>query len=296
MLYDLLTLIFSSSPSDHDLQVLVYEDEGVNQASADALVAQMQYLLDPSISVLKVDSFYLNNHSWEKKTICLCMGGGKCGEWEKSLGESGMKKIHDYVVNGGTYIGLCAGAYFASAESLFKLNGQLIEKKRPVALSPFRAEGPIFQTDDYLSVSAAKTVQVAFHIEGAMLEGYVYYQGGCSFIIDQEQSIAKAAAHLKTHDSEHVVAVYGDCGKGRFYLCGLHPEFSWSENLKNATDGSFAKLANTLCPQEPFRQKIWKEIAIQLALPLKRDLLYTSMANLTKLGNPMITPRSAAVL
>ena len=127
-------------------QVLVYEDEGVNMQSSEALVTQLRALLDSAISIQKVGSDYLKTQSWEDKTIALVMGGGKCTPWEKSLEESGMHKIRDYVLGGGKYLGFCAGAYFASAESHFS---SLPKKNRPLAFFKGKAKGPLFDTENY---------------------------------------------------------------------------------------------------------------------------------------------------
>ncbi len=251
------------------LQVLIYRDEGVNLQSADALAGQLRAILDQAISIQQVDSLYLNTEPWEDKTIALVMGGGVCGEWEIRLGEKGIRKIHDYVIRGGKYIGFCAGAYFASAKSRFDIKDQLpIKKRRSLAFFEGKAKGPLIETDDYRSIDAARAAKVAFIIRGVAQSGYLYYQGGCFFDIDQDTAQTRIVGRYEYPFSSRPAAVHCKVGKGEAFLCGPHPEFSWTEELKQSAHRQLAFLAQTLCPEESFRKRIWEEIGRMLALPL----------------------------
>ena len=44
----------------------------------------------------------------------IAFGGGYDLGFIEALGKEGTRQIREYVLNGGTYLGLCAGAYFAS--------------------------------------------------------------------------------------------------------------------------------------------------------------------------------------
>ena len=48
--------------------------------------------------------------------------GGSGGEQGRNLDEPGREKIRDFVRDGGGYIGICAGAYLASAQYPWSLN------------------------------------------------------------------------------------------------------------------------------------------------------------------------------
>ncbi len=244
-------------------QALVYFDEGVSYQSADALVAQLESLLAGDIVVKKVDSLYLSTESWEDKTIVLAMGGGVCTQWEENLGEIGMKKIREYVRN-GKFIGLCAGAYFASAKSFFQLTGQKPnEKQRSVSLFAGRAVGPILATENHLAPEAAKALEVSFRIADLFESGYMYYQGGCLFEVAPEDDKTTVLAHY----SQKPVAIHTKVGDGDAFLCGLHPEFVWSDKL--AQIPILKSLARLLLPHEKFRNQVWDEIGKRLLLPLK---------------------------
>jgi len=59
------------------------------------------------------------------KTTLLCMGGGFDLGYEKMLGARGVEIVREFVSQGGFYLGICAGAYFATDFVQFDLNGPL---------------------------------------------------------------------------------------------------------------------------------------------------------------------------
>jgi biotin--protein ligase len=245
-------------------QALVYADQGVCGPSASALKKQLKALLDPSISVVKVNGEYLRTKAWEEKTIVLVMGGGSCRYWDEELQAEGVEKIERYVKEGGKYIGICAGAYFASAKSCFNLKGKLIEKSRPLAFFPGKAVGPLVDEDDYLSLKAARAAEVCFKIRGLAEEGALYYQGGCLFDVEEDSAAVEIMSTYR--DFGKAAAVFCKVGKGCAFLDGTHPEFVWRLNLAKGNDKVFSELVGKLSVQEVFRQRVWKEIGAKLAL------------------------------
>lgn len=249
-------------------QALVYMDEGVCRQSADALVGQLEALLDPSITVIKVDSHYLKAELWEDKTIALVIGGGICSTWDRQLGIEGIEKIYRYVFQGGRYIGLCAGAYFASAETRFELSGQKpMERKRPLAFFPGKAIGPLIHTEEYLSLAAARAAEVSFKIKGSFQIGSLYYQGGCFFDLEEDTADVEILSYYRSLGKAS--AVFCKVGKGFALLDGTHPEFAWSASFSKGANSSYAELVRKLSSQEDFRKNVWEEIGDKLALPLR---------------------------
>lgn len=245
-------------------QALIYADKGVCLPSADALANQLRALLDPSISVLKVDGEYLRTKTWEDKTAVLVMGGGSCRDWDEELQSEGIEKIERYVKGGGRYIGICAGAYFASAESYFKLSDRIIEKSRPLAFFSGKAMGPLVDEDDYLSLKAARAAKVCFKVRGSFEDGVLYYQGGCLFEVEEDTAAVEIMSTYR--DLKKAAAVFCKVGKGCAFLDGTHPEFEWSSSLATGTDIVYSELVGKLSVQEVFRQRVWEEIGAKLAL------------------------------
>jgi glutamine amidotransferase-like uncharacterized protein len=125
-------------------------------------------------------------------------------------------------------------------------------------------------TDNYLSPSAARAVDVAIKIQDAIIkQGKLYYQGGCYFHIPKEVGPqVKVVAKCEGLP----VAVKCSFGEGtdNVILFSLHPEFEWSKNLERHPP--LADLAKTLSEQETFREEVWDEIGRSLHLPMKSKL------------------------
>jgi biotin--protein ligase len=248
-------------------QALVYVDQGVCIPSAKALEGQLKALLDPSIAVFEVDGEYLRTQNWEEKTVVLAMGGGSCRYWDVQLQGEGIEKIQRYVKEGGRYIGVCAGAYFACAESRFELSDRTIEKSRPLAFFPGRALGPLVDSDDYLSLRAARAADVCFKMKGSSEVGALYYQGGCLFDVEEDSAAVEIMSRYRGLGK--TAAVFCKVGKGCAFLDGTHPEFAWSASLSNGAGSFYGDLVGKLSAQEVFRQRVWEEIGMKLALPVR---------------------------
>ena len=93
--------------------ILIYNDEG---ASQDCVTALLKYYNDQAQFISGVD---LQSDDWIQQTKVLIMPGGRSLPFYKTLGKTGNQNIIQFVEQGGCYLGLCAGAYYASGETIF---------------------------------------------------------------------------------------------------------------------------------------------------------------------------------
>jgi biotin---protein ligase len=245
-------------------KILIYQDEGTCASSLKAIPTQLQRTLALPFTTKYVNSNYLKTKNWEVKTFALIMGGGHCSHWETTLGIIGMQKIHHFVAHGGRYLGICAGAYFAAATSIFHLAGQTqITKTRPIGFFQGTAIGPIIATDNHLSLQSALAVK----IDLLSKKGRCYYQGGCVFDITEDTPTTKILARYhKPYQGSAIISC--SVGQGKAVLTGLHPEFLWEESLASSkANKEFRALVEQLTPNETFRQDVWK-VMIQALLEL----------------------------
>jgi putative intracellular protease/amidase len=109
------------------IRVAVYDDAGVS--------AKVSFLLDllktyPELAVTKVNGKDIRDQILKDFDVVLLPGGSGSGE-AKSLEESGRKEIRSFVQRGGGYLGICAGAYLASADydwSLHILDAKVLDR------------------------------------------------------------------------------------------------------------------------------------------------------------------------
>lgn len=201
-------------------QILIYNDEGASQECVNALLAYFK-----NSKCISGEDLQKNN--WIHSTRLLIMPGGRSLPFYKKLTEIGNQYIKLFVEQGGCYVGLCAGAYYASTKTVFA-EGTPLALTLPGELHFFqgRAIGPVF-TDkpfEYNSESGAQNVDIRFEDQKKYS---VYFNGGCYF----ENAEAFANTHiLARYEKNNLPAIIAcQIGKGRAVLSGVHPELSGNQ-------------------------------------------------------------------
>lgn len=128
------SLMSSPSPSAH--QVLVYSGPGVSSLSLSHTLLTLSLLLLPHYTVQPVTPQILASQPWEPACALLVIPGGRDLPYveELSIKTNATRRIRDYVERGGSYLGICAGAYFGAAEVRFDTGGNMeVVGKRELA-------------------------------------------------------------------------------------------------------------------------------------------------------------------
>ena len=75
--------------------------------------------------------------NWQDNCAALVLGGGYDKGFVQSLGQDGADMIRSFVLQGGAYIGICAGAYFACDHIEFEKGSNLeVCGDRPLKFYP----------------------------------------------------------------------------------------------------------------------------------------------------------------
>lgn len=109
-------------------QVAVYQDGGVGK-SANDVVDDLATRSD--IAVTRISSQQILNAKLSEFDVVV-FPGGSGSKQAKSLTAEGRKKVRQFVANGGGFVGICGGAYLASADYDWSLNiidAKVIDKK-----------------------------------------------------------------------------------------------------------------------------------------------------------------------
>lgn len=127
------------SPKAH--QVLVYSGPGVSPLSLSHTLLTLSTLLLPHYTVQPVTPDLLSSQPWEPACALLVIPGGRDLPYVETMsGKSGIaRRIKEYVLEGGRYLGICAGGYFGSGEVKFDEHGpmQVVGKRELVCLPVF---------------------------------------------------------------------------------------------------------------------------------------------------------------
>lgn len=187
---------------------------------------------------------------WRDKGEILIIPGGADKYYVKRLGVLGEKIIKEFILSGGKFIGICAGAYFASSEVVFAKGSKIeVIGKRGLALFKGRAVGPVSGGYCYSDNSCAMAISVR-HSQVHR----IFFNGGCYF------------EKAEDFDSLEVIAFYDDKGlpailninQGQIILSGVH--FEYDPTLLDSNDIYLNKIKKHLEEDEKARVKLVKKI------------------------------------
>jgi glutamine amidotransferase-like uncharacterized protein len=111
------------------IRVAVFKGPGVSHTVVD-LIKDLERAADLSISRIGVDSIRAG-HMDQEADVVVFPGGSGGGQGE-ALGPEGRSAVRRFVEQGGCYVGVCAGAYLASADypwSLHLLDAKVLDRK-----------------------------------------------------------------------------------------------------------------------------------------------------------------------
>lgn len=183
-----------------------------------------------------IHSWNIIEENWEENSEIFIIPGGADSKYATDLGKSGCEKIRKFVKNGGKYIGICAGAYFAGRKLEFE-KGTNLEIIADRFLSFFNGTtvGAILKSYSYENDSGACVATVNFDNKQF---AYAYYNGGCTFIPDSPKSMDNVEI-IGTYAEKNNLPAIIKCnlGKGFAILSGVH--FEQSDSKKIETSDSF---------------------------------------------------------
>lgn len=212
--------------------------------------------------------------------VMFVMPGGADLPYCAALNGAPNARIRRFVEAGGTYLGICAGAYYACRELAFHAGTRgAICGPRELSFVDAVAVGSLPELtggllyDGTPRTTAAVTLRTTDHLSPAPLALYTHYHGGCRFDFD-------AAPGAGTQ----VLAVYADLGgtppaivsarvgKGRAILSGVHLEISeleCQEALQGHSDkASHAHICQRLAQTGDARLAVFRQLLAHGGLKL----------------------------
>lgn len=229
------------------MRVLIYKDYGSSLKSVDQLYKCLSELTkerkDYEIEFIGGDEIQ-NGKLAEKDAneSCLCIGGGFDLGYMQSIGQNGCKNIREFVEAGGRYVGICAGAYFASNYIAFDMNGPLeVKGERWLRFFNGNAIGPVNRNFCYNSHDlSARAVRLNLLADNSVR--YVHLDGGCYFqeINKSSYPVDIIGQYCVSKEEERESALDGSAdkaiavletkiGSGVCLLSGIHFEFNPSD-------------------------------------------------------------------
>ena len=261
------------------MNVILYNGPGVSSLQT-AIQRSLRELLASSYDILPVDAAVISRSPWEENTALLVMPGGRDLAFLQALSPIGINKISNYVRNGGKYLGICAGAYFACDHVVFEhLRPEYcVIGDRPLKFCPAVACGSVSPNFTYNSELGAQAM--AIQLKDASMasksEFSVYVNGGPYFNLKTGDQ--RRVDVIATYRETQLPAIVGcRVEKGFAVLSGPHLEVSTDtigvtiESLRSSSHTEMQhleKIHGMLEGSEGCRNELFKNILSRLGLTL----------------------------
>ena len=232
--------------------IYIYNDLGVSKESLTQTLHMLRSFTEYQVKTISAAQLKVEN--WTNDAALFIIPGGADIYYTRKLNGQGNAIIRQYIDDGGKYLGICAGAYYASSAIEFGVGTKLeLIGDRELKLFNGKAIGPLFNQYSYQDNSGATPATVQVNGIGSMpifFNGGCYFSSGdCKIIANYSELNLPAIISVKNH---HVI------------LSGVH--FEYDPTMLDYKDIYLSKIAKILSPVEALRRKLVKHILYLLKL------------------------------
>ncbi|UCE11831.1 MAG: hypothetical protein JSW61_07835 [Candidatus Thorarchaeota archaeon] len=231
----LMILVFpqpSTGQSDQSdltgIQVALYTGGPTSESSRESL-SRMFSWMNASVTVLSGSA--IREGELENFDLVV-IPGGYAPDFIDDIGARGLDKIRDFTSNGGSFIGVCAGAYFASDYIIW----QGIPTEYRLDLFDGAAVGAIDQIAPWpnfqMCTISINRNSIRIDLSSEPANHTIMYFGGPYFLPSDPSEIEI----LATYDiNDEAAMISFEYGQGRVFLSGPHPEWEEDSDRDNAS-------------------------------------------------------------
>lgn len=244
--------------------ILIYKDHGVGPIYASVLWNDIHELgYAHTYEIRWVNRDFIVNENWENQATTLIIPGGKDISYHELLKGKGNARIKAFVENGGSYLGICAGAYYGCATLEFDIGfPNEVIGNRELQFFPGMAKGPAFGngTFFYHDERTGRIAKMGLYDNTVLAS---YHNGGCYFVDAENQKNTKIIARYLDIPGQPAAIIQCNVGKGKAILCGPHPEIG-AYNL-TTQDPHFLKIKPALENIETQRKELFQMLLSAVA-------------------------------
>ena len=184
-------------------RVALFTGQGVWDDGKVALIQMFRFY---NFSEDTVDASFINSSPLNAYDV-LVIPGGWAVNYRRNINSAGISHIRSFVQNGGVYVGICAGAYFASRTVVWEGRSY----SYPLSLYGGAAIGPIDSIAPWPNYNMA-SINLQDSTEWVLYYGGPYFSGG---------NFDTIAIYNVNNEPAIIELNYGD---GKVILSGVHPE------------------------------------------------------------------------
>ncbi len=210
-----------------DKVLYIYSGPGASEESLAATEYTLSKAIGSHYKIAFLDDKEIVHKQWTKDAALLIMPGGADLPYVEKLNGRANQIIKNYVKQGGSYLGICAGAYFSSGYVEFDKGGELeIVGKRGLRFFPGKAIGPLLAPYDYKTNSGARAAFIAFNPSFTPLNAmHLYFNGGPYFPNAEKYKGVTVIGYYQVAQKELPAIIKIQHRKGSVILSGVHFEY-----------------------------------------------------------------------
>lgn len=206
--------------------IVIYRDEGVKEF---ALKCLCEFFKDDEVWFANAEAV-IDGRVLGIADIFVMPGGADL-PYVAKLNGTGNDNIRAYVEEGGTYLGVCAGAYYGCKEIEYhKGRADEICGPRELAFVDAIAVGSLPDLAPYYDDALNSAAIVP------LTHGEAFYQGGCTFRGKDFEVIAR----YETLPAKLPAIIAANVGEGRVILSGVHFEIGPEQTARHPGDAERA--------------------------------------------------------
>lgn len=237
--------------------IYIYNDKGVSNES---VTHTKDFFSATSYNVKYLDAKDLLKGTWTQDAALFVMPGGADRLYVTKLQGKGDEIIQKYVKEGGSFLGICAGSYYASGFVEFDKGGpDEVVGKRDLKLINSYAIGPVLARYSYNSNKGARAAALVCKTNKLN----IFYNGGPYFKIPASNTTAEVICTYSEKDNLPAI-VYSKYGKGKVLLSAVH--FEYDPTKLNHADPDYHSIIDTLSDDNEHRIAFAHELLEKLGL------------------------------
>ena len=238
---------------ENNATIALYSGNGSWEESVEALKNMFNWM---GQDAMLIDAKFINQKSLDNFNL-ICFPGGNMYQYSHDISSGGKEKIRTFIRDGGGYVGICGGAYFASEKVIWRGNRLPMTS---LNLYSGTAQGPVDKIVPYPEYGMCQVnIEDVVHpiIEGEKSPMWMLYYWGPALIPADANKVTILARYDAANYPAMLCFQYGE---GRVFLIGTHPEIeedsdrdgvSWGDDLDDrGSDWNIMKKAVLWCAKK----------------------------------------------
>ena len=217
------------TPAPQQVDLAIYAGRGTWDESVQAAKKMFEWM---NYTVENISAQQINNGLANFRILCI--PGGSMYDYAQDISSEGKENIRSFVHNGGGYIGICGGAYFA-AERIFWRGSQLA--MMPLGLFAGAAIGPINEIMPYPDYAMCR-VNIVNHTHSITQSEensqMMLYYWGPALTPNADANVTILGNYNEGNQTAMLAFEYS---LGRVFLIGTHPEIEEDSDRDEVTFG-----------------------------------------------------------